>query len=130
MLQTIAERGAPAVADEMIPRLLGTTTRRMRPEIVAFVNELVVANSPEAIAGAVTALMTRPDSTPLLSAIACPALIAVGDEDEVTPPDVARGMQRAIRQSDLAVIGGAGHLSNLEQPSAFNHALAAFLDRL
>ena len=37
-------------------------------------------------------------------------------------------MQRAIGSADLIVIEGAGHLSNLEQPSAFNDAVARFLD--
>ena len=130
MLQTIADRGPAGVAEEMVPRLLGATTRRAQPQIVALVRELVLANSGAAIAGAVRALMTRPDSTPLLARIACPALIVVGDEDVVTPPDVARQMHRAIPRSELAVIPHGGHLSNLEQPAAFNDAVAAFLDRL
>ena len=83
---------------------------------------------PTPIAGAVRALMTRPDSTPLLCTIHCPTLIVVGDEDTVTPPALAEEMHRAIAGSELAVIPGAGHLSSLEQPEAFNAALARFLD--
>jgi len=92
------------------------------------VRALVLANSTEAIAGAIRALMTRPDSTLLLQAIHCPALILVGDEDAVTPRAVAEEMHRGIAGSQLAVIPGAGHLSNLEDPSAFNASLAQFLD--
>jgi 3-oxoadipate enol-lactonase len=75
-------------------------------------------------------MMTRPDSTPLLSAIACPALVVGGEEDTVTPPDLSRAMQRAIRGAELVILPRAGHLSNLEQPEAFNDALARFLDRV
>ena len=47
---------------------------------------MTLANSAEAIAGALAALMTRPDSTPLLQTIHCPTLILVGRDDTVTPP--------------------------------------------
>ena len=128
LLQTLESKGPSAVADEMVPKLLGETTRRTRPDVVERVRSMVLSNSPESIAGAIRALMTRPDSTPLLPTIHVPTLIVVGDEDTLTPPDQADAMQRAIPGSERVVIAGAGHLSNLEQPSAFNDALARFLD--
>jgi pimeloyl-ACP methyl ester carboxylesterase len=76
---------------------------------------------------ATRALMTRPESTPLLRTIHCPTLIVVGEEDVLTPPALSEEMHRAIAGSDLVVVPGAGHLSNLEQPDAFNSALAEFL---
>ena len=127
MLQVVQDRGPSAVADEMIPKLLGETTRRLQPAIEARVRSLVTANSGEAIAGAVRALMTRPDSTPLLASIHVPTLIVVGEEDTVTPPALSEEMHRAIGGSQLVRIPRAGHLSNLEQPESFNAALAAFL---
>ena len=127
LLQTLEAHGAAAVADEMIPKLLGETTRRERPDIVAHVRELVLANPPFAIAGAIRALMSRPDSTPLLPTIHVPTLILVGDEDTVTPVSNAVEMQRAIAGAELVQIPAAGHLSNLEQPEAFDAALARFL---
>ena len=36
-------------------------------------------------------------------------------------------MHQHIRNSALVVIRDAGHVTNLEQPAAFNRALAAFL---
>ena len=127
MLRLVHEKGPPAVADEMLPKLLGETTRRNRPEIVDEVRALVLSNSTAAIAGAVQALMTRPDSTPLLATIHVPTLILVGAEDTVTPPSAAEEMHRAIAGSELVRIPDAGHLSNLEQPEAFDAALARFL---
>lgn len=127
MLKLVAERGPSAVADEMIPKLLGESTRARRPEIVERVRSLVLANSSESIAGAVRVLMSRPDSTPLLAQIHCPTLILVGDEDTITPPALAEEMHGRIAGSELAVVAGAGHLSSLEQPAAFNDALARFL---
>jgi pimeloyl-ACP methyl ester carboxylesterase len=127
LLQLVHEQGPSAVADEMIPKLLGETTRRMRPAVAEQVRSLVLSSSADAIADAIRALMTRPDSTPLLSAIHVPTLIVVGDEDTLTPPAAAEEMHRAIGGSEMVRIPEAGHLSNLEQPERFNAALAAFL---
>jgi 3-oxoadipate enol-lactonase len=127
MLQLLIEKGPAAVVDEMIPKLLGATTRASRPGVVDVVRALALSNPPEAIAGAIRALMTRPDSTPLLSTIHCPTLIVVGEEDTLTPPALSEEMHRAIAGSELIVVPGAGHLSSFEQPDVFNSALARFL---
>jgi len=127
MLQLLAEKGPTAIAGEMIPKLLGASTRASRPEVGDRVRDLVLSNPPEAIAGAIRALMSRPDSTPLLQTIHCPALIVVGEEDTVTPPALSEEMHRAIAGSELIAIPKAGHLSSFEQPAAFNSAVAGFL---
>jgi pimeloyl-ACP methyl ester carboxylesterase len=128
MLSLVREKGVSAVADEMLPKLLGERTRQQRPDIVSRVRSLALANSPDAIAGAIAALMTRPDSTPVLAEIHVPTLIVVGDGDTITPPALSEGMQRAIGGSELRVLEGVGHLASLEEPAAFNAALAPFLD--
>jgi pimeloyl-ACP methyl ester carboxylesterase len=56
-----------------------------------------------------------------------PTLIVVGDEDVLTPVKDSRAMQLAIAGSRLEVIAGAGHVSNMERPAAFNHVLSEFL---
>lgn len=130
MLATLSEKGVAAVADEMIPRLLGETTRQTRPEIAASVRQLALTNRREGVAGVINAMMTRADSTPLLSTIACPTLILVGDEDVITPPAMSETMHRAIPHSALAVFKQTGHLPNLEQPERFNSTLTGFLASL
>jgi pimeloyl-ACP methyl ester carboxylesterase len=128
LLGVVRDKGPAAVADEMLPKLLGDTTRRENPSLVETVRSLILCSSSAAIAGAITALMTRPDSTPQLQSIHCPALIVVGEEDTLTPPAMSRDLQRGIAGSELAVIRKAGHLASLEQPAAFNAELARFLD--
>jgi 3-oxoadipate enol-lactonase len=129
MLALLAERGPAGVADEMMPKLLAPETIRHKPEVVERVRALALSNPPEAIAGAITALMTRSDSTSLLPKIECPTLIVVGENDSLTPPALSRDMQRAIAGAELVTIGDAGHLSSLERPDLFNAALARFLDQ-
>jgi 3-oxoadipate enol-lactonase len=127
MLQLLRDKGPSAIADEMMPKLLGETTRRSRPEIADRVRSLILSNSSDSIAGAIAALRSRLDSTELLGTVRCPTLILVGDEDTLTPPELSRGLHRAVAGSELVVVPGAGHLASLEQPEAFNEALARFL---
>lgn len=127
MLALVQEKGPAAVADEMLPKLLGASTRRDDPALVERIRAMILANSVPAIVGGVAALMTRPDSTPLLATIHVPTLIVVGEEDELTPPPLSRSMHEAIAGSELVTIPKAGHMSNMEQPQAFNAALVRFL---
>jgi pimeloyl-ACP methyl ester carboxylesterase len=127
MLHLVSEKGSSAVADVMIPKLLGRTTRADRPDVVDRVRSLIESNSTEAISGALQALMTRPDSTPLLREIRCPTLVLVGEEDVVTPRQASEQLQSAIPGAEFIVIPDAGHLSSLEQPEAFNAAVARFV---
>ena len=50
-------------------------------------------------------------------------MIVVGDQDALTPPSFAQEMQRGIGGAELAVVPDAGHMSNMEQPAAFDRAL-------
>jgi pimeloyl-ACP methyl ester carboxylesterase len=126
-LGLVQTSGPATVVEELVPKLLGETTRQTRPAVVKTVRSLAQSSSADAISGALRALMTRPDSTPLLASIHVPTLIVVGDEDVLTPPAASEEMHRAIAGSELVHIPNAGHLSNLEQPDVFTAALAAFL---
>lgn len=128
MQKLAREKGAAAIADVLLPKLVGDTTRRTRPDVVEHLRRQITGNSVESIAGALTALMTRADSTPTLSTIRCPTLVLVGDEDALTPPPLSEQVHRDIAGSELVVIKGAAHMSNLEQPQLFNDALARFLE--
>jgi 3-oxoadipate enol-lactonase len=59
--------------------------------------------------------------------IAVPTLVVTGDEDAVYPPATAEAMTQRIPGARLAVIAGAGHVSNLERPDAFNETVLGFL---
>ena len=127
MVETLRMRGVSAVAEEMMPKLLGETTRRNAPEVEARVRGLIEVNTPEGLAGAVTAMRDRPDSTSLLSSISMPTLILVGEEDVLTPPADAEAMRSKVSRAHLVSIPRAGHLSNLEAPEKFSAALSDFL---
>jgi 3-oxoadipate enol-lactonase len=67
---------------------------------------------------------------PDLESVRVPTHVVVGADDTLTPPDVARAMAARIAGSRVTVIPDAGHLSNIEQPDAFNAAVMGFLGEL
>lgn len=75
----------------------------------------------------VRAIMGRPDSRPDLASISVPTLVLVGDQDALTPPDIAREMAGAIPDARLSIIADSGHVSTLEQPEAVTAALLNWL---
>lgn len=123
----VRARGSEALADQLIAGMVGKTTRDQRPEVAERVHAMIARAPVEGIIGALTAMRDRPDSTPTLATIDVPTLIVVGDEDVLTPPTESKAMNAAIPKSELSVIQGAGHLSNLERPAHFNHVLTEFL---
>jgi pimeloyl-ACP methyl ester carboxylesterase len=127
MIDLARREGPEAIARAMLPKLLGETTWREQPDLAQAVGRMIRANTGDAIAAALAALRDRPDSTPLLSSIDCPALIIAGEEDALIPRADADAMHAAIKGSRLVVLPRVGHLGNLEDASAFSGVLAEFL---
>src|SRR6266498_813314 len=125
--QTALEKGLGWVADEMMPKLLRPEPD---PAVVKEVRSLITGSTPAGVAAAQRGMARRPDSTPTLATITCPALVIVGAEDALTPPAESEKLAAGVKGAKLVVIPGAGHLSNLDAPDAFNRALSAFVDPL
>ena len=126
-----AERdGSRAIADDMVPLLLGRTTLERRPAVIERVRSMLKSDQPAGIAVAQRGMAQRHDSTYILAGMDFPVLILVGSEDTLTPPAEAESLRGGIRGARLRVIEDAGHLSNLEQPAEFNAALIEFITSL
>lgn len=69
------------------------------------------------------AILSRPDSRPLLSTIACPTLVLTGDNDQLIPPALSEEMAGTIPGARLVRVPRCGHLSSLEQPDEVSRAL-------
>lgn len=123
-------QGSRAVVDELLPKLLSAGTRAQKPEVERALRDMMEAANPEAIAAALMAMAARDDSRPLLPEIDVPTLVIGGAEDSLTPPEHMREWGHQIPRARLELIEGAGHVSNLEQPEAFNALLLDFLGGL
>lgn len=126
--EQVAAGDTSAVVQAMVDGLPGAYTKEHRPHVMAEVRRLMGGATAEGITAALEAMKRRPDSTPDLATIDVPALVVVGEEDTLSPPDVAQEMCAALPAGRLARIPRAGHLSSLEDPDAFNAELRAFLE--
>lgn len=128
-LAQLAEReGSRAVVERQLPRLLTAATLQDPTGTTARLRAMMEAATPVGIANALRGMALRPDSTDLLSQITCPTLIITGEEDTITPLADAQLMAERISNAQIFTIPRAAHLSNLEQPEAFNQRLVAFLE--
>src|SRR2546428_9975728 len=87
-----AEREGPtAVAEGMLPRLLGRTTRATRPGVAEAVRRMAGGWSGPGMVGAQPAMRAKPGSTETLGPLLRPALAIGGGGGEVAGPAVRAG---------------------------------------
>lgn len=126
-IKEVKEKGAAVFAEGFLQAVFAAESFELRPEAVALIRNIIEATSPKNIAGTLLALAARTDTTSSLQKIQVPVLILVGEKDQITPPDAARAMHQGIRASRMEILPEAGHMSNLENPEAFNRHLFDFL---
>jgi pimeloyl-ACP methyl ester carboxylesterase len=119
----LAQQGRFAdITDNQFP-LLVYRKRHGDAALKATVRAMNQETGPEAYCRQQQAIIGRADSRPGLAAIACPTLVLVGDDDQLTPPALAHEMAAGIPGARLVVVPACGHLSTLERPQAVNEAL-------
>jgi len=124
------EDSSDALLEAVYPKLVGVTTVSERPAVAARIRSLVEAAPPRSAAWAQRAMAARPDSTGTLSSTSVPALVVVGEEDQLSPPGDAETMVAALPFGVLSVVARAGHLSPLERPAEVATAIIGFLRTL
>ena len=116
--------------ETLLHKLLAESTRRTRPDVVDSVRRMMRRTHPETASAALLGMLGRADARDLLASIDVPTAVIVGEHDAITAVDESRAMAEAITDATLHVITDAGHLSNLENPDAFNDAVRALLVRV
>jgi 3-oxoadipate enol-lactonase len=119
----IRATGSGPYLDGSLARLLSPSAP---PALVAFLRARAETRAASLIAG-IEALRDRPDRTSELDAIRVPTLAIRGSDDQVTPADDMQQMAGAIAGATFVSIPGAGHLSHIEAPEAFERAVTPFL---
>ncbi|HNC83389.1 MAG TPA: alpha/beta fold hydrolase [Nitrospira sp.] len=128
LAQTAYTQGTEAVANTMLPKLLGATSLKNKSELVEQIRRTIKHTPVSGILVDLMAMAERSDSVAHLTAISCPTLVVIGDEDHTTSLVDAQIMASHIPNARLAVIPAAGHLSNCEQPELFNDLLRGFVE--
>ena len=130
MIAIAREKGAKPIAQAMLGKMIPAETAAHRPTLAQELLEMMESTRAETIAHALAAMRDRPDRTGELALIKVPTLVGVGDQDEITPVEVAREMAAKIPGARLKVFTGSGHMSAMEQPSQVAAAVTEFLARI
>lgn len=122
--------GMAGYAREELTKMITPANASCQPHVAAHVMEMMTTAPPAGAAAALRGRARRQDYLPMLRSICVPTLVIVGREDFYTPVPLTQQLMEGIPGAELAVIEGAGHMPNLEQPKAFNAAVFSWLSRL
>lgn len=123
----ITADGMAAYAEELLPDMLAPSTIRNRPDLAAYVLDMMSRAPARGAAAALRGRAERRDYGATLLTLDLPTLVIVGTEDAFTTVGEAEATAKMLRDGRLVTIDDAGHMPNLEAPDAFNAAVDGFL---
>jgi pimeloyl-ACP methyl ester carboxylesterase len=112
--------------------LFSPTTYAERPELIEALLQNSLANPyPQSLAGFLRQgeAVAAHDALERLSAIRCPTLVTVAEDDILVPPRFSREIVARIRGAELRLVAAAGHGYFLERPDVFNELSLDFIAR-
>lgn len=122
-----AGRLRQVIIDEMKPNYLAAANRT-RTDLLDLLVEMAMDLGPEVFVEQSLALRERPSYAEVLPAFAGPALVLVGEQDQLCPPARHREIASLLPNATYAEIPGAGHITTLERPEAVIAALRGWLE--
>ncbi|QCI64213.1 alpha/beta fold hydrolase [Phreatobacter stygius] len=117
-------RYAPKIAEAMFAAGVDLTGETYRKAALA-----VAANDGPTMASLWRSLVAA-DHRATVTGLGIPVLAVAGAESRLYAPEVARWIAASAPCCQAISLAGAGHTPHLEQPQAFNAAIAAFADHL
>ena len=123
----LAQKGKfKGVTPRLLPLLLAPAAQA-NPAVTEVIFAMAARIGRDGFIRQQQAILSRPDSRPLLPTIDCPCLVAVGRQDELTPLATATEMAADIPTARLHVFEDCGHLPPLEKPAETTALLADWL---
>lgn len=124
-IQTIHDSGMAGVAELTLDTWFTKTTVASGGAMLEQVRKMIL-ETPQAGYIACAEALKKLDYKRSLGRLRVPTQFLVGDEDGIHPDEMA-SIARQASKSALIVLDNAAHLSNMEQPTAFNRAVLEFL---
>lgn len=118
----LAATDLDAVTEQLLPRLSHPELMNL-PTVRGVIQSMASSLGKEVFVRQQRAIIGRPDSRPTLATITCPTLVICGQEDLITPPELAMEMSDGIRHAKLSIIEHCGHLATLDQPAEVSRVL-------
>jgi 3-oxoadipate enol-lactonase len=128
-IHTAETGGMEPLVEPTLARWFTESFRQKGSPVLDQVRTMIRSTPPRGYTGCCHAIAAL-NLTDHLKAITLPTLIIVGEDDPATPVAASHVIHEQIRGSELVILKSAAHLSNLEQPEAFNQALTAFLPKV
>lgn len=128
-LAIAAGQGTAGLVDSTIQRWFTAPFIAREPAAIERVRRMILSTGTEGYIACASAVRDMAQTTMLLK-VKAPTLVLVGRQDPACTVEQATVIHRMIDRSELVVLEEAAHLSNIEQPQAFNAALRAFLGRV
>lgn len=122
-------QGLAGLVDSTIQRWFTAPFIARDPQSVEKVRRMILSTSTEGFIACGSAVRDMAQTTMLLQ-VKMPTLVLVGRLDPACSVEKAEVIHRMIDGSQLVILEDAAHLSNIEQPHAFNAALRGFIDRV
>ena len=119
-------QGMQALVQPTLERWFTAPYRSAHPETMQRIGKLIADTPVPGYVGCCRAI-PRLNLTDRLKEITVPIQIIVGADDQGTPVAMSQAIHDNAPGSRLDILPSAAHLSNIEQPQAFDRALAAFL---
>ena len=126
LLELAEEEGVVEVQHALMPKLI-RQDRIGEESLTTNILKMAEETSAAGFVRQMHAIMDRPDSRDTLGRIDCPTLVAVGEQDILTPPERSQEMVDLLPDGRLEVIPDCGHLSTMEVPDTMNAMLSGWL---
>ena len=124
---SLAERGRfLGITDVLLPLLIHPSQLANR-ELASTIRKMAKNTGRDAFIRQERAIISRSDSLPLLSRIACPTLVMCGRQDALTPLALHEELAAGISGSRLEIVEECGHLSTMERPAETSAAIGRWL---
>src|SRR5262245_45353726 len=124
--------GSEATLRALALWLFSPPTYAKRPQLIEALLQSSLANPyPQSVVGFLRQgeAVAAHDALDRLSAIRCPTLVSVAEDDILTPPRFSREIVERIPGAELRLVTSAGHGYFLERPDVFNELSLDFIAR-
>jgi len=121
----VRAEGLDAIVDTVVKGGVSPHTLADKPEVVAFVRELLLRQPPEGYARSCEAMASSTAAD--VGAIKVPVLLIAGRDDGVSPVANSEGMAADLANAQLRILEQCGHWHPIEQPAGVTQALREFL---